>query len=233
MTVPWNKALPVKPNMLLFSEHWLICFQTGRCKIGAAEVLRARLTPPDQEPVWLWKWSGGNASYCPGRCGDFHSSCSTAEGGAGWSGGPGRCSSLWASGPEASWFLQTRTWPGDRKTQAGGRWEGFTGFQKLSCWCYCYLPGWMSGFGGVSDLVSGVRLKVGVGPVENQLGLDGLHMWEVDWRSWFHWTTEKWPRLLAGFTRSALSVATAFARLALVGVSGFLCWVTLLVDFVR
>lgn len=33
MTVPWNRALPVKPNMVPVSEHWLVCLQTGRCKI--------------------------------------------------------------------------------------------------------------------------------------------------------------------------------------------------------
>lgn len=53
-----------------------------------------------------------NGSYCPSRCGDVHSSRSTVEDCPGWSCEPGRCSSVCASDPEATWVLQVQTPPG-------------------------------------------------------------------------------------------------------------------------
>lgn len=51
------------------------------------------------------------------------------------------------------------------KPEDDGRWEGFRGFHRLSYWSYCYLPGGMSGFRRVADLVFDARFKVRVGPL--------------------------------------------------------------------
>lgn len=64
----------------------------------------------------LWR----ELSYYPGRCGGSHSSRSTEEDCPGLSSEPGRCSSVWASGPELPAALWAQTPPGDGRE--GERW---------------------------------------------------------------------------------------------------------------
>lgn len=70
----------------------------------------------------------------------------------------------------------------------------------------CYLPGWMSGVGRVSDLVSqwaSVRVWW-IFPVYDQLCLDGLDMWQVEWRTWLHCGNKQIMRQMEAHLNSML-----------------------------